>query len=353
MKCTTIWLAILASLAGISSKALGWAGGGHKIIALMAWERLSPQVRGKAAALLESHPEHQNHFALPMEKELGSGAQAEQRQRWCFAQAAAWPDLVRPPMDGGANPNEKYHHAAWHYLDIPVFADDEAKARLSGGVPKLYWKWKPGLPEFIEQRLTAAQAIDKAFHILPDKSQSNGERAIMLCWLLHVTGDLHQPCHCSALFSVNQFPKGDRGGNSILLKDAPAENLHAYWDNLLGAPGATFADAELASREMAGDKVLMQRAEQSAKTIDPEDWIREGAAVAQEAVYPSVLVQIVLKTPPHSYVKNNVTYEAVGPVDLGAAEFKNYDRKARETARLRAAVAAMRLAGAVESALRN
>lgn len=353
MKSLTFFLAMLGSAACVSSTAFGWAGGGHKIIALMAWEQLSPAARSKAVSLLENHPEFANHFQVPMEKEIGASPQTEQRQRWCFAQAAIWPDLVRPPMDGSPNPNEKHHHAPWHYLDLPIFADDEARTKLSGTLPKLYWKWKPGLPEFIEQRLTAAQAVDKGYQIVPDPGKSKAEQAIMLCWLFHVTGDLHQPCHCSALFSVNQFPKGDRGGNSVLLKDAPGDNLHAYWDNLLGDPGSSFADAEKSSREILVDKALMQKAAQSSATLDPEDWIKEGAAVAKDAVYPPVLVQEVLKTQPHSYVKNNVTYSAVGPIDLGGAEFKKYDSHAHEVARLQAAIAAMRLAKALEKVVGN
>ena len=340
-------LLLVAACACFSTQAFAWAGGGHKAIALMAWEHLSASSRGKVGALLAQHPEFGRHFQAEMIKELGGNATREQQQRWQFAQASIWPDLVRPPLDGSPNPNEKYHHAAWHYLDLPVFADAEAKAKLA--MPKLYWKWKPGLPDFIEQRLTAAQVIDKAYQIIPDAVQPNSDRAILLCWLFHVTGDLHQPCHTAALFSVNQFPKGDRGGNSVLLKDAPGDNLHAYWDNLLGDPGSRFVDAENLCREMLADKTLMQAASKSGLTIDPQTWIQEGAAVAERDVYPRPLVELVLQSKPHEYVKNNFTYTAVGPIDLGNAGFKAYDATARATARLRAAVAGLRLAEALEA----
>ena len=337
---------LLAALVSFSTQAFAWASGGHKIIALLAWEQLSPASRDKVAALLAQHPEHRPHFRQIMEKELGGSATKEQQQRWDFTQAAIWPDHVRPPLDGSSNPNEKYHHATWHYLDLPVFADANAKARLP--TPKLFWKWNPGMPEFIEQRLTAAQVIDKAYQLIPDAAQSKAEQAILLCWLFHITGDLHQPCHTAALFSVNQFPKGDRGGNSILLKDAPGDNLHAYWDNLLGDPSSRFADAEKASREMLADKALMQAAATGSPTIDPKEWIQEGAAVAERDVYPADLVKLVLQSQPHSYKKNNFTYTAVGPIDLGADGLNAYDTTARATARLRAAIAGRRLASALE-----
>lgn len=342
-------LLIVAAFACFSTQAFAWASGGHKIIALMAWEHLSPACRDKVGALLAQHPEFGPHFQDVMLKELGGNATKEQQQRWHFTQAAIWPDLVRPPLDGSPNPNEQYHHPAWHYLDLPVFADSEAKSKLQ--MPKLFWKWKPGLPDFIEQRLTAAQVIDKAFQIIPDTTQPKAGRAVLLCWLFHVTGDLHQPCHTAALFSVNQFPKGDRGGNSILLKDAPGDNLHAFWDNLLGDPGSSFVDAENACRDLLADKALMQAAASSSPTIDPQQWIQEGAAIAEKDVYPPHLVKMVLQTRPHSYVKNDVTYTAVGPVDLGTAGLKAYSANAHVTARLRAAVAGLRLAHALEMVL--
>lgn len=317
------------------------------MIALLAWEKLDRDTRDRVGALLQQHPEFDPHFQEMMNKEIGGSASVEQQQRWQFAQAAIWPDLVRPPLDGSPNPNEKYHHASWHYLDLPVFADAEAKSKLT--MPKLFWKWKPGMPDFIEQRLTAAQVIDKAYQMIPDAGQPKSEQAVLLCWLFHVTGDLHQPCHTAALFSMNQFPKGDRGGNSVLLKDAPGDNLHAYWDNLLGGPGSRFIDAENVCREMLADQALMQAASQNSLTMDPQEWIQEGAAVAARDVYPDNLVKLVLQSQPQEYVKNNFTYTAVGPIDLGSEGFKAYDTTARATARLRAAVAGLRLAKALET----
>lgn len=337
---------LLATLASFSSQAFAWASGGHKTIALVAWAHLSPFSRDKVSSLLARHPEHGPHFQQMMEAELGTTATKEQQQRWHFTQAAIWPDHVRPPLDGSTNPNEKYHHATWHYLDLPVFADAEAKARLP--TPKLFWKWNPGMPTFMEQRLSSSQVIDKAYQLIPDATQSKAEQAILLCWLFHITGDLHQPCHKAALFSVSQFPKGDRGGNSILLKDAPGENLHAYWDNLLGDPVSRFADAEKASRELLADKALMQAAATGSPNIDPKEWIQEGAAVAERDVYPANLVKLVLQSQPHNYKKNGFTFTAVGPLDLGADGLKAYDATARATARLRAAIAGLRLAKALE-----
>lgn len=335
-----------------AAKAHAWASGGHKIVALIAWEKLPPETRAKTVALLEQHPEFQAQFAGQMVRELGATPSADQRGRWLFCQASIWPDLVRPPLDGSKNPHDKYHRPTWHYLDLPVFANAEAESKLAGNVPKLYWKWKPGLPDFIELRLTAAQVVDKGLTVIPDFSYPAPDKAVLLCWLFHVTGDLHQPCHTAALFSIDQFPKGDRGANSIQLSGPKEDNLHAYWDNLLGGPGEGFESAEKGSRELLANAALMRAAEKEAESIDPQVWITEGASLAKEWVYAPDLLAIVLKTAPHSYVKNNQTFEAVGPVDLGVEGWQKYRAAAAEVAQKRAAIAGLRLAKAIEAAVR-
>jgi len=53
-----------------------------------------------------------------------------------------------------------------------------------------------------------------------------------LVWLLHLTGDIHQPLHCATRVSAT-LKNGDAGGNAVKLLPASAE-LHGYWDSLLG-----------------------------------------------------------------------------------------------------------------------
>ena len=57
-------------------------------------------------------------------------------------------------------------------------------------------------------------------------------RGLLLAWLFHDVGDIHQPLHSSALFSTRLFPDGDRGGNSV--KTREAGNLHSLWDGFAG-----------------------------------------------------------------------------------------------------------------------
>lgn len=53
-----------------------------------------------------------------------------------------------------------------------------------------------------------------------------------MCWLSHLVADSHQPCHAGSLYVEKVFPEGDRGANSIPVKQG--SNMHALWDGLLG-----------------------------------------------------------------------------------------------------------------------
>ena len=48
-------------------------------------------------------------------------------------------------------------------------------------------------------------------------------------------GDVHQPLHSASRFTIN-FPAGDHRGNEVKFcsGDNCTENLHSYWDELLG-----------------------------------------------------------------------------------------------------------------------
>ncbi len=61
------------------------------------------------------------------------------------------------------------------------------------------------------------KAIELNLEVFKSESPSKLEKALALCWLIHLVGDIHQPLHTSNLFS-DQFLNGDRGGNSFWIK---------------------------------------------------------------------------------------------------------------------------------------
>ena len=70
------------------------------------------------------------------------------------------------------------------------------------------------------------------------------EKAIHLCWVMHLVGDIHQPLHCVSLY-CEQFPNGDHGGNDSLYRLGGKRiiKLHPFWDELLGK-GVTLSSAQ-------------------------------------------------------------------------------------------------------------
>jgi hypothetical protein len=68
-----------------------------------------------------------------------------------------------------------------------------------------------------------------------------GDRAVALCWVFHLLGDMHQPLHTIKLFTT-QFPapEGDRGGTRFYIRVKPTNattiSLHAFWDDLVLGP---------------------------------------------------------------------------------------------------------------------
>ena len=56
----------------------------------------------------------------------------------------------------------------------------------------------------------------------------------MLRMLLHIVGDIHQPLHSSSFFS-QEFPYGDRGGNSYYVHyNGSVQKWHSIWDGQFG-----------------------------------------------------------------------------------------------------------------------
>jgi S1/P1 Nuclease len=324
-----------------------WADGGHKSIALIAWEKLGDADRKWVADLLKQHPKYEEHFAAKMKSELPKDADEAATQRWLFAQAAVWPDMVRPPRGSKEpNPNEQYHHATWHYLDVPVFPDgaERSSFRTLKEEPDTAWP-----PLKADAELNAAQALKKAMHDLKDATIPAPDRAVMLCWLFHVLGDVHQPCHAAALYYPKKLWSGDRGANGVTIKGLPIKPLHAYWDDLIGGPGTDSNHAYDNARALLNDSALVTNAEAVLNIDTPEGWVTESSVVAKQYVYPPPVMKGVGEAKPAGYTKNGVGFFSV-TIELTQPEIEKYQADALSVARQRIVTAGLRLAKAVKAA---
>jgi hypothetical protein len=248
-------------------RSWAWIDTGHKIIALIAWEDLTPNTKAAVTDLLKQHPRYEKDLTL----DLPADATPDEAARHTFLVAATWPDIVR----GRGHPmNPAYNHPQWHYIDIP-FEDGAQAPAASESNPS-----QPG---------NVVEALLHCIAELKDRATSDDQKAIDLCWIEHLLGDIHQPLHAATHYSP-QFPKGDAGGNSaIVLRDPPypdsRENLHLVWDSLPGDFKSEFIDQYIANGLRGDPSYSRERLKSFLNTTDFAVWARQSHALAVEYAY--------------------------------------------------------------------
>ena len=243
-----------------------WDAAGHRTVAAIAWEHMTPRARARAVELLLHGPPLANFASLRPPQ----GSEAA-RDRALFLNAATWADLVR----NRDQPWHVYHHATWHYADF-------------------YWDVENGRPHDIPgtgpDSLNAAERIVALRATLSDASAADTTKAVALAWLLHLVGDIHQPLHCSSRVTPDEtLPHGgDKGANTFRLDDD--RNLHGYWDHILDASAAPDPGEDsiaYADRMAHGIERTHPLAAPAAST-DVLGWAQEGLRLAQTIVYSGV-----------------------------------------------------------------
>ena len=301
------------ALLSFAPAARAWDDTVHMIIAQLAWRQMTPEQRRKVTEVLKAHPRY--------EEDLKAGAPEglQDLDLWVFMRAATWPDQVRDPK----HPlNATHHHPTWHYVNFPYVpraADRETV--------------KPPEPDETEGKVVnILQALPYFEKQLRAAETKPDEKAVALCWLLHLIGDLHQPLHTTALFSA-QFPQGDQGGNLFLVKcRGEPIRLHIFWDLVLGTSIAPQAVDLWAHETQARPACQRAALSKELERADYKAWALESFALAREVVYDGGRLQGALRA---EVEKNPAT--PVPPLPLG------YEETARLCAMQRVALAAYRL----------
>lgn len=185
--------------------AHAWNGAGHRLVALIAWEQLSPASRAWIDHALRRHPDYVR-WQAPAEE---GGARA------VFIECSTWPDQIRrdprffteerePPTPTLPGFPDMARHKRWHYVD-----------RTPRGQAPIG---------------EADRQINRLAHVL-ERSDNPIDTTYALPWLIHLVADLHQPLHAG--------DPADEGGNKFEIENPldarqPISNLHAYWDGLAG-----------------------------------------------------------------------------------------------------------------------
>jgi hypothetical protein len=305
----------------ISAPAWAWHEVGHFLTTLVAYRQLSPgdapsEAIQKLVAILKHHPRFQEDFAHSMPKGLTAGEEA----RWLLCRASVWPDQIRgdrqnpPAYPPQPDKQGSYHRGIWHYIDTPlVIVAEGTTAEQAEALEK-----KARAAQSLATDAPAEEADVKnvlqaiAFNRARLARGNPAERAVALCWLLHLIADLHQPLHATAAYSPRALdpaahPHGDEGGNLIHLGDR--RNLHALWDAAPDAsPDATYDPAEPFDQRynrayeralkqfdlLLADEDLVARGKLAAAEKDPQKWARESYELAKNKVYTAEVRQQIL-----------------------------------------------------------
>ena len=256
-----------------AARAWGWVDTGHKLVALIVWDELTPAARAKAVQILKQHPRYEKDLLAG----LPAGSDEPAAARHAFTMASIWPDQVKAqghPMHVAAN------HPDWHYIDLPF--------RPEGG-PDQKAATAPPSDANASGPHDIVEALTKNVDVLRDASAIGADRAIALCWVLHLGGDIHQPLHAITLVS-RQFPDGDKGGNAFLVLREPPflnsqMNLHLIWDGLPGTYKSDEAIEYLAAGLRADPSLSREQLKDALARKDFAAWARESHALAVEHAY--------------------------------------------------------------------
>tara|TARA_R110001583_G_scaffold150811_2_gene302788 strand:+ start:5125 stop:5907 length:783 start_codon:yes stop_codon:yes gene_type:complete len=153
----------------LSTSALALGPNGHRIVAKIAEDNLNPEAKAALMQITNGDP---------------------------LAKLANWPDEIRSDKNWDfAKP--------WHYISVD---DDETFDGLA--------RSKQG---------DILKALSHYEQQLRDNTLTREKKWQALAFLIHFTGDIHQPLHVGR--------RDDRGGNDITVKWFGKESkLHAVWD---------------------------------------------------------------------------------------------------------------------------
>jgi hypothetical protein len=177
---------------GLSAHLQAWGEQGHRLVALLAAERLTPVARRNVVWLLG--PES-------------------------LADVASWADRYH---DGA------YQTFYWHFLNIPPEATSYDRDR---DCPR-----QPGVAAGTRSDAWRDCAVDRILYNkarLADTTLDRADRAIALKFLVHLVGDLHQPFHALGVgHGGNDIPVAVFGADTCGTRSC---NLHGAWDSELMA----------------------------------------------------------------------------------------------------------------------
>ena len=234
-----------------------WGGQGHRLVGLIAAERLTPVAKQNVAWLLDGQT---------------------------LAAVSSWADSLT---------SDQVQTSYWHYLNIPPGASGYDRDR---DCPK-----QPGAAAGARNDRWRDCVVDRIPYWeerLGDPKLDRADRATALKFIVHFIGDLHQPFHalgvgrggndvkvrvfgeanCGPSTPLRAVPSPSRDGNDPA-KPSPC-NLHSVWD------GRLIARRSLDDAAYMGElrKLITARGFGSQPPGTPEQWAEQSFRLAKAAL---------------------------------------------------------------------
>ncbi|MEQ8955584.1 MAG: S1/P1 nuclease [Gammaproteobacteria bacterium] len=316
----------LVLLSLFAARAMAWDSVGHRVSAAVAYEYLSAETRDSLLEILRAHPRFRQDFEAEIPAFIDRDNEAE-FQTWLLGQAAYWPDIARGLPEGE---RESYNRPVWHYTDGAwVRGAATRQGNIYVGIPPFpAIAGTPATEISNEQDASnVVTALDWNSHVLASTDFSMAQRAVALCWVLHLVGDIHQPLHTGSAYSPDLFSGGDQGGNRIA---TDAGNFHARWDGAVSNNGIVENTRQILTRLSST---------QAPVESDWTQWLGESREILQNFAYSDEIRAAIAQA--------DATGRALQPITLDAG----YVNQMRQLGQQRIGLAGLRLASWLESAL--
>jgi hypothetical protein len=278
-----LYVLVLIATACLGRTALSFNEAGHMIVAKMAHDQLSDAQRAAAFAILQNHPHREEHF----DTERPDGVDEKE---WYFLRAATWSDFVRPPPNTPQSvvvqhPIWKYHRGPWHYINYPYKNGDQVPMNL----PPAMHIAEPNHTDVLLQIPISISVVKDPTTTDPGRQGGISDaqnRAVRLCWILHLLGDVHQPLHVTALVDDSLLPGSshdDQGGNLFTVRltaDGPGNKLHSYWDGRISGNNDYDSVKAVAEDMWSNPAHAPANFPQLTEHTTPTEWAEEGYRLA-------------------------------------------------------------------------
>jgi hypothetical protein len=217
-----------------------------------------------------------------------------------FLSSACWADDLRQLGDP--------QNLAWHYIDLPY-------------VREALWT---GIPA-VDNTSDVSWALKSQIYLLTSSASKTVDRARSLRFLIHFSGDSHQPLHAASMYDQALFPKGDAGGNFYKIKGANQSELHAFFDSGAGQwqddPDRPLSPQGLQYLEGWAQQLTTNYPPSffgdRLEDTNPEQWVIETHRLAVEDAYATPYEGVLLKTSLTTralFVNNKLRWVVIGLV---------------------------------------